>query len=68
MATAVSFYFVCLTIIIILLEQGKLSPVVGLELGLDEAPKSHVEVMEPSAGGAVGNIVVLPQRSSKSKL
>ena len=50
-----------------MMEQGQLSPVVGMELSLEEAPKSHIEVMAPSAGGAVGNIVVLPA-SGGSKL
>ena len=40
--------------------QGQLKPRVGLKLRLDQADVSHVEVMNPSAGGACGNIVVLP--------
>jgi hypothetical protein len=30
-----------------------------MELALEEAPKSHVEVMTPSSGGANGNIVLV---------
>jgi NADPH2:quinone reductase len=39
------------------LENGTLRPVVGLELGLAEAPEAHRKVMEP---GAFGKIVLLP--------
>eukprot|EP00756_Hemistasia_phaeocysticola_P008443 Hpha_TRINITY_DN14617_c0_g1::TRINITY_DN14617_c0_g1_i3::g.48121::m.48121/K00344/qor, CRYZ; NADPH2:quinone reductase len=42
------------------MERGALKPVVGMELALGEAPKAHVEVMQPSSGGAVGNIVLIP--------
>ena len=41
-----------------LMESGALKPVVGMELGLQEAATSHVEVMKPSSGGACGNIVI----------
>jgi len=41
------------------MEAGSLTPVVGMQLSLEEAPKSHVEVMTPSAGGATGNIVLV---------
>lgn len=40
------------------MESGALTPVVGMELDLSDAPKAHAEVMNPSAGGAVGNIVL----------
>lgn len=43
-----------------MMTQGSLSPVVSLELPLREAPAAHVEVMTPSRGGAVGNIVLIP--------
>ena len=39
------------------LENGTLNPVVGKELPLAEAPRSHVDVMEP---GAFGKIVLTP--------
>jgi NADPH2:quinone reductase len=39
------------------LENGTLTPVIAQELPLDEAPKSHVAVMEP---GALGKIVLVP--------
>eukprot|EP00927_Polykrikos_kofoidii_P033961 TRINITY_DN2879_c0_g1_i1.p1 TRINITY_DN2879_c0_g1~~TRINITY_DN2879_c0_g1_i1.p1 ORF type:complete len:356 (+),score=53.75 TRINITY_DN2879_c0_g1_i1:69-1070(+) len=42
------------------MSRGVLVPVVGLELPLADAPKAHVEVMQPSAGGALGNIVLIP--------
>ncbi len=42
------------------MEGGALTPVVGMKLPLEEAPKAHVEVMAPSAGGATGNIVLIP--------
>lgn len=41
------------------MERGALKPVVGMELPLVEAPKAHVEVMKPSSGGSVGNIVLM---------
>jgi len=40
--------------------RGALKPVVGMELPLAEAARAHVEVMGPSSGGAVGNIVLIP--------
>lgn len=40
--------------------RGALKPVVGMELPLADAAKAHVEVMGPSSGGAVGNIVLIP--------
>eukprot|EP00939_MAST-03C_sp_MAST-3C-sp1_P001186 g1186.t1 len=40
------------------LESGQLKPVVGACFDLREAPEAHVEVMEPSAGGSVGNVVI----------
>jgi NADPH2:quinone reductase len=39
------------------LENGTLTPVIGKELPLDQAPQAHVAVMEP---GAFGKIVLLP--------
>mmetsp|Transcript_80807 Transcript_80807/g.168605 ORF Transcript_80807/g.168605 Transcript_80807/m.168605 type:complete len:365 (+) Transcript_80807:322-1416(+) len=42
------------------LSDGSLKPVVALELKLAEAALAHKEVMEPSAGGASGNIVLVP--------
>lgn len=39
------------------LENGTLKPVIGKELPLADAPKAHVEVMEP---GAFGKIVLIP--------
>lgn len=44
-----------------LMEADTLVPVVGLQFGLQDASKSHVEVMRPTAGGAVGKIVVCPR-------
>eukprot|EP00930_Biecheleria_cincta_P092202 TRINITY_DN82018_c0_g1_i1.p1 TRINITY_DN82018_c0_g1~~TRINITY_DN82018_c0_g1_i1.p1 ORF type:complete len:342 (+),score=47.23 TRINITY_DN82018_c0_g1_i1:43-1068(+) len=44
--------------------RGKLIPVVGMELPLSDAAKAHEEVMNPSSGGATGNIVLLPLKSS----
>eukprot|EP00658_Telonema_sp_P-2_P005008 TRINITY_DN11876_c0_g1_i4.p1 TRINITY_DN11876_c0_g1~~TRINITY_DN11876_c0_g1_i4.p1 ORF type:complete len:335 (+),score=48.20 TRINITY_DN11876_c0_g1_i4:122-1126(+) len=38
---------------------GKLRPVVGTEVGLEEVQVAHEEVVSPSRGGAVGNVVVL---------
>ncbi|CAE7479969.1 CRYZ, partial [Symbiodinium pilosum] len=43
-----------------LMAGGALAPVVSLQLPLQEAAKAHVEVMQPSAGGAAGNVVLLP--------
>jgi len=42
------------------LVDGSLKPVVGLQLPLSDAPTAHREVMRPSAGGACGNIVLIP--------
>jgi NADPH2:quinone reductase len=39
------------------LENGTLSPVIGKEMPLDQAPQAHVAVMEP---GAFGKIVLIP--------
>ena len=39
------------------LENGTLTPVVGKEFRLDQAPQAHVAVMEP---GAFGKIVLIP--------
>jgi NADPH2:quinone reductase len=39
------------------LEAGALRPVIGHELPLAEAPRSHLQVLEP---GAYGKIVLLP--------
>jgi NADPH2:quinone reductase len=39
------------------LENGTLSPLIGRELPLAEAPCAHEAVMEP---GALGKIVLLP--------
>jgi NADPH2:quinone reductase len=39
------------------LQNGSLKPVIGNELPLAEAPKAHIEVMEP---GAFGKIVLMP--------
>ena len=47
-----------------LMVAGSFKPVVGMTLGLEQAALSHVEVMAPSAGGAVGNIVVAPQQKA----
>jgi len=41
------------------LEAGTLTPVVAVELPLADAPRAHEEVMEPSAGGKAGNIVLV---------
>ena len=38
---------------------GALTPVVGVELPLSEAATAHKEVMQPSSGGKVGNIVLV---------
>ena len=42
------------------MSRGALKPVVGLQLSLSEAPHAHVEVVSPSSGGALGNIVLVP--------
>ncbi len=42
------------------MEDGSLKPVVGMELPLADAPTAHKEVMQPSSGGATGNIVLIP--------
>jgi NADPH:quinone reductase len=39
------------------LENGTLRPIVGQQLPLAQAPRSHVAVMEP---GAYGKIVLIP--------
>eukprot|EP00811_Abedinium_folium_P003300 NODE_13033_length_1189_cov_3.582863.p1 GENE.NODE_13033_length_1189_cov_3.582863~~NODE_13033_length_1189_cov_3.582863.p1 ORF type:complete len:224 (+),score=75.19 NODE_13033_length_1189_cov_3.582863:199-870(+) len=41
-----------------LMECGALTPTVGMTLPMEEAPKTHVEVMNPSRGGALGNIII----------
>ena len=41
------------------MEKGALAPVVATEIPLAEAPKAHVEVMEPSSGGKAGNVVLM---------
>ena len=41
-----------------------LVPVVSQRLPLRDAARAHVEVMEPSAGGASGNVVLLPDGSN----
>ena len=38
---------------------GKLTPIVGAEVALRDAGVAHEEVMAPSSGGKVGNIVVI---------
>jgi len=40
------------------MEAGTHTPVVGMRLPLEEAARAHKEVMEPSTGGAIGNIVL----------
>lgn len=42
------------------MERGTLSPVVGCELPLQDAPRAHRDVMNPPSGGATGNIVLVP--------
>lgn len=42
------------------LADGSLKPAVSSELPLAEAPTAHKEVMNPSAGGSTGNIVLIP--------
>lgn len=41
------------------LRNGSLDPVVGQQYGLEEAPKTHVDVIE-QAGGSKGKLVLLP--------
>ena len=41
------------------MNRGALTPMVGMALPLADAPRAHVEVMEPSAGGKVGNITLV---------
>ena len=43
---------------------GGLSPIVGATFGLAEADKAHAEIVAPSAGGKVGNIVVIVREES----
>ena len=38
---------------------GALTPVVGETFPLADAAQAHVEVVQPSAGGKVGNVVVV---------
>jgi len=42
------------------MSSGVLTPQVGMELQLSDAPTAHKEVMKPSSGGANGNIVLYP--------
>ncbi|CAJ1404366.1 unnamed protein product [Effrenium voratum] len=46
------------------MERRALVPVVAQQLPLSEAGKAHVEVMAPSAGGAAGNVVLVPGMDS----
>eukprot|EP00811_Abedinium_folium_P001890 NODE_11732_length_1268_cov_5.656442.p1 GENE.NODE_11732_length_1268_cov_5.656442~~NODE_11732_length_1268_cov_5.656442.p1 ORF type:complete len:375 (+),score=142.60 NODE_11732_length_1268_cov_5.656442:94-1125(+) len=48
--------------------RGALTPHVGMRLAFADAPRAHVEVMAPSAGGAVGNIVLLPPAHATSAM
>eukprot|EP00931_Biecheleriopsis_adriatica_P095238 TRINITY_DN68878_c0_g1_i1.p1 TRINITY_DN68878_c0_g1~~TRINITY_DN68878_c0_g1_i1.p1 ORF type:complete len:366 (+),score=54.03 TRINITY_DN68878_c0_g1_i1:45-1142(+) len=48
------------------MSRGTLLPVIGMRLPLGEAAKAHVEVMAPSSGGAVGNIVLLPSATCEN--
>ena len=41
------------------LASGALTPMVGAAIPLAEAARAHVEVIEPSSGGKVGNIVLV---------
>lgn len=41
------------------MDRGALRPIVGTALPLAEAARAHMEIMEPSAGGKVGNIVLV---------
>ncbi|CAE7942433.1 CRYZ [Symbiodinium necroappetens] len=43
-----------------LMAGGNLAPVVSMQLPLSDAGMAHTEVMQPSAGGAAGNVVLLP--------
>ncbi|CAE7886359.1 CRYZ [Symbiodinium sp. KB8] len=43
-----------------LMAGGNLAPVVSMQLPLSDAGTAHTEVMQPSAGGAAGNVVLLP--------
>jgi len=40
------------------MEDGQLTPVVGTTFELADAAKAHIEVMEPSQGAKVGNVVL----------
>lgn len=40
------------------MDRGALTPVVSVILAMEEMPKAHVEVVKPSRGGALGNIVI----------
>lgn len=40
------------------MDRGALTPVVSVILAMEEMPKAHVEVVSPSRGGALGNIVI----------
>ena len=42
-----------------LMSAGVMVPVVGMEVGLVDAPTAHREVMAPSLGGAAGNIAII---------
>jgi hypothetical protein len=46
------------------MERGELTPVVGATFALDDAPSAHREIVAPTAGGKVGNIVVLVRSES----
>ena len=46
------------------MERGELTPVVGAIFALDDAPSAHREIVAPTAGGKVGNIVVLVRSES----
>ena len=41
------------------MDSGGLMPVVGATFALADAAKAHVEVVEPSSGGKIGNVVVV---------
>ena len=40
------------------MERGELTPMVGRVFALAEAARAHAEIVEPSAGGKLGNIVL----------
>eukprot|EP00439_Symbiodinium_sp_Y106_P014731 s911_g2.t1 len=50
-----------------LMAGGNLAPVVSMQLPLSDAGTAHTEVMQPSAGGAAGNVVLLPWLSSEGR-